>query len=433
KQQLPDITPSDLDRLVVLSGPRNCLPAAACCIRRSLPPKLSYFRPVVEVRDGSDRLYSKYNLPLFEVIVASGETEQEKTKAGSAGFGSSLTSKTTAASNAKNTNGGDNISNDSDSGGRSGPAAAVLRRRRSGLVTKSIGSNHAVSGGISQTKQNKMKQQQQQQQEMEMKKEDVSDDHYRKLHRKPEYVEKRIRNREIELYQYSRWQESQSRPSSSFSFSAHSHALPALLHQSPDTSAASVQPPVDIISEALRELDSAASDDNDAGDGGANKRPRQRRRKELLALMDSVGFQKAQQQIQLQNQQQQQNGGTQQAAPSPLCTAKKTKQQQPITKKKKKKEAKQTADHSQTAESASAVPSENQHYDRKLAHLGGVVLEQFLVQASRFPPEPPEALDADAADSQTRRSHCHPCCPRDFELPPRLYNQVIKQRKINSD
>ncbi|KAJ1732478.1 hypothetical protein LPJ72_003400 [Coemansia sp. Benny D160-2] len=394
KQQLPDITPSDLDRLVVLSGPRNCLPAAACCIRRSLPPKLSYFRPVVEVRDGSDRLYSKYNLPLFEVIVASGETEQEKTKAGSAGFGSSLTSKTTAASNAKNTNGGDNISSDSDSGGRSGPAAAVLRRRRSGLVTKSIGSNHAVSGGISQTKQNKMKQQQQQ--EMEIEKEDVSDDHYRKLHRKPEYVEKRIRNREIELYQYSRWQEN-------------------------------------IISEALRELDSAASDDNDAGDGGANKRPRQRRRKELLALMDSVGFQKAQQQIQLQNQQQQQNGGTQQAAPSPLCTAKKTKQQQPITKKKKKKEAKQAADHSQTAESASAVPSENQHYDRKLAHLGGVVLEQFLVQASRFPPEPPEALDADAADSQTRRSHCHPCCPRDFELPPRLYNQVIKQRKINSD
>ncbi|KAJ2507949.1 hypothetical protein GGI11_006215 [Coemansia sp. RSA 2049] len=397
KQQLPDITPSDLDRLVVLSGPRNCLPAAACCIRRSLPPKLSYFRPVVEVRDGSDRLYSKYNLPLFEVIVASGETEQEKTKAGSAGFGSSLTSKTTAASNAKNTNGGDNISSDSDSGGRSGPAAAVLRRRRSGLVTKSIGSNHAVSGGISQTKQNKMKQQQQQ--EMEMEKEDVSDDHYRKLHRKPEYVEKRIRNREIELYQYSRWQEN-------------------------------------IISEALRELDSAASDDNDAGDGGANKRPRQRRRKELLALMDSVGFQKAQQQIQLQNQQQQQNGGTQQAAPSPLCTAKKTKQQQQqqqITKKKKKKEAKQAADHSQTAESASVVPSENQHYDRKLARLGGVVLEQFLVQASRFPPEPPETLDADAADSQTRRSHCYPCCPRDFELPPRLYNQVIKQRKINSD
>ncbi|KAJ1662786.1 hypothetical protein IW140_004976 [Coemansia sp. RSA 1813] len=326
KLLLPDISAADLDGLVIVSGPRNHLPATSCCTRRKLEPGLTY-RPIVEVRDGSERLYSKNSLPLFEII---------------------------GARNIKN--GSESETTDDDKG----PAGAVLRRRRSGIVKR-----NAANGKKAEEE------------------EDISDEHYRKLHRKPEYVEKRIRNREIELYQYSRWQESQ-----------HKSAVAAAVEEAATESGSDALPPVDIISEALRKLDS--TDDTDSNSSGHR---RQRRRKELLALVDSNGYQKAQQQIHDHEQQ---------------LLLQQQKQQQ----REKQKLLRQTSEH-----------------DRKMSRLGGVILEQLLVQASHFPPKPPASLSSDLDNENTEdeaQQKKYPCCPREFSIPPRLYSQVIKHRNINA-
>ncbi|KAJ2535103.1 hypothetical protein EV175_006952, partial [Coemansia sp. RSA 1933] len=259
-----------------------------------LEPGLTY-RPVVEVRDGSDRLYSKNNLPLFETI------------------GPQPTHEPPAPPVASNGNGG--------------PAGAVLRRRQQqrrsiGLVVNPMRRDIKLGNGADV--------------------EDVSDEHYRKLHRKPEYMEKRIRNREIELYQYSRWQESQ-----------HLQRAAAMAQDTATSAEAMVTeddsplllPPVEMISEALRKLDSS----DDAGSSG--HRPQQRRRKELLALADSTGYQKARQKQDPLNQQIQ------------------------LLPEKQHIPMKQQMEQKQRLQKAS-------EHDRKMTRLGGVILEQLLVQAS---------------------------------------------------
>ncbi|KAJ1726341.1 hypothetical protein LPJ61_005251, partial [Coemansia biformis] len=139
------IGPSDLARIVLVSGPCSVLPDRCRRVKVDTGPA---YRPVVESRDGAERIYAKYNLPLFETLDGGSGTTSES---------------------------GEQRADD-------GPAAAVLRRRR---VRQSRGSG----GG------NRL--------------EDVSDQHYQRLHRKPEYAEKRMRNRELELYQYARWRDGQ--------------------------------------------------------------------------------------------------------------------------------------------------------------------------------------------------------------------------------
>ncbi|KAJ2403279.1 hypothetical protein GGI23_000071 [Coemansia sp. RSA 2559] len=341
----PDISAADLDGLVVVSGPRKCLPPATGCTRRKLEPGLTY-RPIVEVRDGSERLYSKNNLPLFEILGA----QQADALVG--------------AENAT-----------TDSKDNSGPAGAVLRRRRSGIVK---GAKHVGNGKDV---------------------EDVSDEHYRKLHRKPEYVEKRIRNREIELYQYSRWQESQHMKRAATAAAA---ATTATAIEASGAPAEAIMDgdallPIDVISEALRKLESS----DDADNSTASSHRRQRRRKELLALADSVGLQKAQRKQQKQDS---------------------LKQQQLLLQQQKQRQKQQMEQK---------MLRQASEHDRKLSRLGGVILEQFLVQAARLPPEPlANYNDMDKETEEDKQNY--PCCPREFALPPRMYNQVIKHRNISA-
>ncbi|KAJ1954853.1 hypothetical protein EC988_002206 [Linderina pennispora] len=188
------------------------------CQRRRLPPGLVY-HPVVEAAEGDEPLYIKNKLPLFEVI-------DEAPAAGE---------------------------NADDS-----PAAAVLRRRR-------------------------MRQQQQKQTALgaDGQEEDTSDAHYQHLHRKPEYVEKRVRTREVELYQYARWQEESGRTPK--------------LHANIDSCATptAATPTVEhdeslLINETLKRLENAPT-------ANMHKRQRIGMRKELASLLDSAGFQEARQ------------------------------------------------------------------------------------------------------------------------------------------
>ncbi|PIA16410.1 hypothetical protein COEREDRAFT_81356 [Coemansia reversa NRRL 1564] len=153
------IEASNLESIAIIAGPRSTLPD--CSVQRNIDASYLY-RPVVETHDGSERMYTKYNLPLFEII---GEGNNNSAK-----------------------------DEDSEHNEDDGPATAVRRRRRNQQRrrdrAKDAGTN--LEAAVSKPAL-----------------EDVSDEHYQRLHRKPEYVEKRIRNREIELYQYARWQEGQ--------------------------------------------------------------------------------------------------------------------------------------------------------------------------------------------------------------------------------
>lgn len=282
---------SNLESLVFISGPANKLPKR--CQKRETQQDV--YRPLVEAREGRERIYHKYNLPLFEILTT-----------------------TTAASPSS-----DETKEEEDEG----PAASIVRRRR---------------------------RLQQHDQLVKEQQEDTSDEWYKKLHRKPEYVEKRIRTREIEVYMYARWQQAQQRQ--------------------PPAAAATLSDPegdedVAAINEKLKNLSSI----DDEAEQPQQKRPKLGLQKELRSLSDSIGFQEATNR---------RNVSSNSSISSPSAAA--------------------TGVSDQPAVSTRCLLSDE---ERRLAHLGGNILEQMLVAAV-----PDQAY-------------------REFELPSKLYGQLMRERE----
>ncbi|ORX68467.1 hypothetical protein DL89DRAFT_268310 [Linderina pennispora] len=313
------------------------------CQRRRLPPGLVY-HPVVEAAEGDEPLYIKNKLPLFEVI------DEAPTA-------------------------GENIDDS--------PAAAVLRRRR-------------------------MRQQQQKQTALgaDGQEEDTSDAHYQHLHRKPEYVEKRVRTREVELYQYARWQEESGRTPK--------------LHANIDSCATPIAatPTVEhdeslLINETLKKLENAPT-------ANMHKRQRIGMRKELASLLDSAGFQEAR---------------VRSGRASPAVGPPSTRSGSP------QPGAGVEAEGANEGQVAGEGPAEGllTSGERRLAHSTSIVLEQLLVQASRLPnidppmyhpsSSPPMQQSDDEqdveADDESDIEQIQPC---DFSLPHKLYAGLMKQR-----
>ncbi|KAJ1643083.1 hypothetical protein J3B02_002637 [Coemansia erecta] len=275
------------------------------------------YRPLVEAHDTAERLYTKNRLPLFEIL--------------------------------------DYKCGPDEADSSEGPAATVLRRRRQSSRPLVVNSDESP--------------------------EDLSSVHYQRLHRKPEYLEKRVRNREMELYQYARWRETQQR------------RVSVVVGANPDA-------------HRMQKLEIDKEEDK-----SDRKRVRVALSNELRGLVDSPGFARAQEKAA--------DGST----VSPL-------------------------ENSCNGLDANDVltPAE-----RRAAHLGGLVLEQLLVQAARLPVcgesmadteseteddgSEPDTSDvcsgASASDSEppssSSSSGC--CCPREFALPPRLYAHLMKQRE----
>ncbi|KAJ1999215.1 hypothetical protein H4R26_005159 [Coemansia thaxteri] len=423
----------DLEGLVFISGPCSALPNH--CTRRQLPSGIVR-RPEVEVRDGAERLYSKYGLALFEVL-----------------------------------------SKDSSSGSPGvekhdeGPAAAVLRRRRR---RKDEGKGELALTAKSTTMRDN-----------ETEAEDTSDEHYRKLHRKPEYIERRVRNREIELYQYARWQEDQRMGSERWrQLNGHLPVHQQLAYIADSETGGSdgtggTQPPsrcasplipsgntvkepevgdgTALINETLRRLDEMQTSDS------AAKRSKRGMKNELRALLDSSGYQDAR----LRGAGGGDNGAPK-AAVHPLP---------PVG----------TCNASNAASNASVVSADTapiggafaaqqplSEAERKAAHLGGTILEQLLIQAARLPPlataeasddeggddesEGEEEVEEQESDSKNASSEDQAssagssadsnndsdagadedatdneagdcCCPQEFALPQRVFGHMVRQRE----
>ncbi|KAJ2793678.1 hypothetical protein H4R21_005796 [Coemansia helicoidea] len=351
------------------------------------------YRPVVESHDGAERLYAKHGLPLFETLDAERAARSEA---------------------------GEQRTDD-------GPVAAVLLRRRARRA-RLPGSDVL---------------------------EDVSDQHYQKLHRKPEYVEKRVRNREIELYKYARWQEGQrlesERRRQQLLGRGHGAHTPAGDGAGGAGNEAGTQPP----SGHASPLPSAA--EPTLGGDGSPQGPRKRARHVvdarlgLMTLRDGSGPPPR-------------GGGESnaQASASGESTA---------------GDAAETGSVA-AGPGAGAAATEAQvlltESERQAAHLGGCILEQFMVLAARLPVqtllESPAATDDESSDSSSSSSSvsddsddnsgsdnsdsspesadasdgeqdaseagcpgCAQCCPREFVLPQRLFGHLLRQRDAERD
>ncbi|KAJ1947218.1 hypothetical protein GGF37_000606 [Kickxella alabastrina] len=355
-------TSGDLEGLVVISGPCSSLPDR-CTRRRQIPAP--QYRPQVEHHDNTERLYSKHKLPLFEILHKTNHLQ-------------------------------DTQSNED------GPAAAVLRRRRQKRWYA------AAEKG-----------------EGEREEEDLTDEHYRRLHRKPEYLEKRVRNRELELYQYARWREAQVRNAEAASASA------VVVEEKHEAVGRPAKPNTDNDDKEEEEEDEGQ--DQTAVVASAK---RQRVSNELKGLADSPGFARAREK----------------ATSTPSATV-------AIAAEVKIPPATSVA----PAGAVSADSAEAERGDlpvlslaeRRVAHLGGCILEQLLVQAARLPADESRETDSDSdsdgGDDGDGGSGSEPanneeggneensedeeagavlgcCCPREFALPVRLYGHTMKQR-----
>ncbi|KAJ2065125.1 hypothetical protein GGI17_000536 [Coemansia sp. S146] len=470
----------DLEGLVFISGPCSGLPNR--CSRRRIPNGVVY-RPEVEVRDGSERLYSKYSLALFEVL------DKEPS-------GATL-----------------GVEEHDE-----GPAAAVLRRRRRRQQQSNEGSSEQRVAKTAASKR-----------EAEDEVEDTSDEHYRKLHRKPEYMERRIRNREIELYQYAQWQEGQRMGSERWRQLNGSHQHLAAHQQlghvgggseaggsdatgatQPQSRCASPLPPnakpnnnrvadagaakveeadlgdgTTLINETLRRLD-----DMRTSDTTTRKRFKSGMRNELKALLDSSGYQDAQARSAATNNNNEDNTGSGNDASRAITKESPSPPPPPAAAVASVLNAvSNTSIVSADVAAAGGEPVQQQQQpplsesERRVAHLGGTILEQLLVQAARLPPLAEEEASDDGEESEDEASDkasdeedeaseeasdkdndsesqsdngsssddsqegdadnasespeaedeedagdsC--CCPREFELPQRLFGHMTKQRE----
>ncbi|KAJ2094807.1 hypothetical protein GGI16_005416, partial [Coemansia sp. S142-1] len=382
----------DLEGLVFISGPCSALPNH--CSRRRIPNGVVY-RPEVEVRDGSERLYSKYNLALFEVLdkepsgALLGVEEHDE-----------------------------------------GPAAAVLRRRRRRQQQSNEGSSEQRVARTAASKR-----------EAADEVEDTSDEHYRKLHRKPEYMERRIRNREIELYQYAQWQEGQRMGSERWRQlnGSHQHlaahlqlghvgggseaggsdatgatqpqsrcASPMLPSAKPnngsrvtaDAGATKVEEGdlgdgTALINETLRRLDDMQTSDT------TRKRFKSGMRNELKALLDSSGYQDARARSAANNTEDNTGSGND----ASRTVAKESPSPPPQVVTSASNAVSNTsivstdliAAGGDTVQQQQAPLSES---ERRVAHLGGTILEQLLIQAARLPPLADEEASDDSEESE---------------------------------
>ncbi|KAJ2161034.1 hypothetical protein GGF46_001781 [Coemansia sp. RSA 552] len=378
---------SDLERLVVITGPRAVLPSH--CQYRDIRTQCIY-RPVVEAGDGSEKLYTKNNLPLFEVLGP----------------------------------GGNALDEDAEQQEDEGPVAAVLRRRRNQQRQLKRERRKTAKNGSSRNEE-----------ESEPPLEDTSDAHYQKLHRKPEYIEKRMRNREIELYQYARWQENQRQESERRrqQLLRYSHAH---THHGPNEGPAGVgeagtQPSSACASPAPGSA-RVADDSGEAQPGDKAHAPRPRKRARPAA-----------------------SPGPSSGESSPPSN---------VSADGEAHEVDSEAGHALKPQLRLSEP------ERKAAHLGGIILEQFLVLSEHLPRQPTlmsprsdasedessgsksdgddssseaesvgdagsgaedagsEAGDSDAGSTSTGCA----CCPREFSLPRRLVGQVSKQREAQA-
>ncbi|KAJ2022801.1 hypothetical protein IWW57_004379 [Coemansia sp. S610] len=466
---------SDLEGLVFISGPCSALPSG--CTRQRIPQGVVY-RPEVEVRDGSERLYSKYNLALFEVLdkapsgVTLGVEEHDE-----------------------------------------GPAAAVLRRRqqRQQQQSNEDRSNQRVAKAASSKR------------EALGEVEDTSDEHYRKLHRKPEYMERRIRNREIELYQYAQWQEGQRMGSERWrqlNGSHHHLAVHQLLghvgggsEAGGSDAAGATQPqsrcasPLPLSAKSIgnsrvvADASATKTEETDLGDGTAlinetlrrldamqtsettsRKRFKSGMRNELRALLDSSGYQDARARS-TTNINEDSSGDGSGNDVSQAAAKESTPPLPPVVASVSSAVSNTSiASVDVTAAGGEAVPPLTES-ERKVAHLGGSILEQLLIQAARFPPlaeeeasddgeesedededeassqasgedEEEEEDEAEASDGEDQSDSGHSsddgqesdadtasdssepedsgdscCCPREFELPQRLFGHMTRQRE----
>ncbi|KAJ1920101.1 hypothetical protein GGI03_002244 [Coemansia sp. RSA 2337] len=463
----------DLEGLVFISGPCSALPNH--CSRRRIPNGVVY-RPEVEVRDGSERLYSKYNLALFEVL----DKEPSGALLGV---------------------------EDHDEG----PAAAVLRRRRWRQSNEGSSEQRVARAAASKR-------------EAADEVEDTSDEHYRKLHRKPEYMERRIRNREIELYQYAQWQEGQRMGSERWRQlnGSHQHlaahlqlghvgggseaggsdatgatqpqsrcASPMPLSAKPNNGSrvaadagatkveeADIGDGTALINETLRRLDDMQTSDT------TRKRFKSGMRNELKALLDSSGYQDARARSAANNTEDNTGSGNDASravakeSPSPPSPQVVTSASNAVS-NTSIVSADLIAASGDTIQQQQAPLSES---ERRVAHLGGTILEQLLIQAARLPPLADEEASDDSEESEGEASDkssdeedevseeasdedgesqsnngssdsddsqegdadnaseapeaedeedagdsC--CCPREFELPQRLFGHMTKQRE----
>ncbi|KAJ2633427.1 hypothetical protein GGF44_003696, partial [Coemansia sp. RSA 1694] len=358
--------------------------------------------------------------------------------------------------------------------------------------------------------------------------EDTSDEHYRKLHRKPEYMERRVRNREIELYQYAQWQEGQRIGSDRLRQLGGSHqhlashqqprhdggseaggsdaagatqpqsrcASPLILSGKPSNGGNRVAADVGakgeeadpgdgttLINETLRRLDAMQTSES----ATARKRFKSGMRNELRALLDSSGYQDARARSAANNNNNDDscsgNGGNdvsrvaaKELPPLPLvASAPNTVSDAP-------------AIGADVVVAAAEEPAALQQQplsesERRAAHLGGTILEQLLIQAARLPPLAEDGASDDGEDGDEASESegedegevsdkveegseasgegddqgdssgsdggqeedagsnsgslgdeaedvgdsC--CCPREFELPQRLFGHMTRQRE----
>ncbi|KAJ2747347.1 hypothetical protein GGI20_000598 [Coemansia sp. BCRC 34301] len=444
---------ADLEALVFISGPCSALPNH--CSRRQIPSGVVY-RPEVEARDGSERLYSKYNLALFEVLDKDSSSETQGVE-------------------------------EHDEG----PAAAVLKRRRRQQQRQAseAGSQKRVVKAVAKSDAAEV--------------EDTSDEHYRKLHRKPEYMERRVRNREIELYQYAQWQEGQRMGSERWRHlgsSSHHHLAPhqqlrhdgssdaggsdAAVTTQPQSRCASPLTPsckpnngnnrvaagsgvkseeaadpgdsTTLINETLRRLGVMRTSDS----ATARKRFKSGMRNELKALLDSSGYQDARARSTANNNNDDSgsNGGKELPSLPQVAYVSNAAGVAPVV----------SADVAAAVTENVAMQQLLSEAERRVAHLGGSILEQLLIQAARLPPlaedgasgddddggddeaSEGEAEEEDRASDEDQSAHSDEgleddvdsnsdsleedvgdssCCPREFELPQRLFGHMTRQRE----
>ncbi|KAJ2315504.1 hypothetical protein IWW52_004033 [Coemansia sp. RSA 2704] len=403
---------SDLERIVVLSGPQSALPDR--CQQHVVNSGLAY-RPVVDTHEGVERIYAKYGLPLFEILDA--------TRTG-------------------------NATPDEDSSRQddNGPAGAVLRRRRTQQLRQRAGASKAAKSSAKKPAL-----------------EDISDEHYQKLHKKPEYIEKRIRNREIELYQYARWQEGQRRESErrQQQLSRYNQGYTHHIGETGGGSEAGTQAssrcasPLHISSvEPGRDKSEPSAEAHNAN--GVGQRARKRAKPAVGMRKDVV-----------------KNSPLTRAA-SPAPSSGSNSPCSPSADADPHGEELRPAGHQVVLTDA----------ERKTAHIAGNILEQLMVQAARLPmqtmPESPASLSrstspeesssaesedepesdtssdanssssgevegsdagdqsdsstgSEAADETSDCNGCGSCCPREFALPPRLTASILKQRKAQAE
>ncbi|KAJ2498590.1 hypothetical protein GGH96_004200 [Coemansia sp. RSA 1972] len=279
--------------------------------------------------------------------------------------------------------------------------------------------------------------------------EDTSTEHYQKLHRKPEYIEKRVRNREIELYQYARWQDGQRKESERRRQQLSRYNQGYVHHTSDNAGAAGSEAGTQVSSQCASPVHTNHVESTSGGPDAPDTGPRSRKRaKPMVGMRKDIVAPRAKN-----------SPRTRAASPTPSS---RSNSQDSVADVAHMAELRLSDDIAKDESAGQVILTEA---ERKAAHVAGNILEQFLVQAARLPmqtmPESraasvcsvsedesavdesedggsgDETMDAESDESDGDESvdervdcmGCRSCCPREFALPPRLTDYILKQRK----